>query len=108
MKEEGSTTSKRAGSAAAAAAAAASPSSYGYDSYLSPFTWRYGSKEMRRLFSERRRRATWRKVWLSLATAEADLGLMSSRELEGIKRSAGEESVDILKAHEIERRSSTT
>jgi adenylosuccinate lyase len=99
-KEEGSTSSKKR----ANSPAGSSPSSYGYDSYLSPFTWRYGSKEMRRLFSERRRRATWRKVWLSLAAAEADLGLMSSRELAGIRRSAGEESVDILKAHEIERK----
>jgi len=77
---------------------------YGYDSYLSPFTWRYGSEEMRKLFSETRRRATWRKVWLSLAEAEADLGLLSGKELEGIKRSSGEEKVDIERAHEIEKR----
>jgi adenylosuccinate lyase len=77
---------------------------YGYDSYLSPFTWRYGSEEMRRLFSETERRATWRKVWLSLAEAEAGLGLLSNRELEGIRKSAGAESVDIARAHEIEKR----
>ena len=77
---------------------------YGYDSYLSPFTWRYGSEEMRALFSETRRRATWRRVWLSLAEAEADLGLLSSKELEGIRRSSREERVDIGKAHEIEKR----
>ena len=77
---------------------------YGYDSYLSPFTWRYGSDEMRELFSEKRRRATWRKVWLSLAQAEAGLGLISGKELEGIKRSAGGEKVDIARAHEIEKR----
>jgi len=77
---------------------------YGYDSYLSPFTWRYGSEEMRKLFSETHRRATWRKVWLSLAEAEAGLGLISSRELEGIRKSSGEANVDIAKAHEIEKR----
>ena len=77
---------------------------YGYDSYLSPFTWRYGSEEMRKLFSETRRRATWRQVWLSLAEAEAGLGLISSRELEGIRRSSGEANVDIARAHEIEKR----
>jgi len=76
---------------------------YGYDSYLSPFTWRYGSEEMRKLFSERHRRATWRKVWLSLAEAEAGLGLLSSRELEGIRKSAGGGRVDIARAHEIEK-----
>jgi adenylosuccinate lyase len=77
---------------------------FGYDSYLSPFTWRYGSEEMRGLFSETRRRATWRKVWLSLAEAEAGLGLISSKELDGIRRSAGEEKVDIARAHEIEKK----
>lgn len=77
---------------------------YGYDSYLSPFTWRYGSEEMRKLFSETQRRATWRKVWLSLAEAEAGFGLISGKELDGIRRSAGEGSVDIARAHEIEKR----
>jgi adenylosuccinate lyase len=77
---------------------------YGYDSYLSPFTWRYGSEEMRKLFSETQRRATWRKVWLSLAEAEAGLGLMSSKELEAIRKSSGEANVDIARAHEIEKR----
>jgi adenylosuccinate lyase len=75
---------------------------YGYDSFLSPFTWRYGSEEMRKLFSEEERRATWRRVWLSLAEAEAGLGLISERELGGIRRSVGE--VDIAKAHEVEKR----
>jgi adenylosuccinate lyase len=77
---------------------------YGYDSYLSPFTWRYGGDEMRELFSETRRRETWRKVWLSLAEAEAELGLISGTEVEGIRRAAGAERVDIPKAHEIEKR----
>ena len=77
---------------------------YGYDSYLSPFTWRYGSEEMRKLFSETRRRATWRKVWLGLAEAEADLGLLTAKELEGIRKSSGEEKVDIGRAHELEKK----
>ncbi|MDA4118298.1 MAG: adenylosuccinate lyase [Thaumarchaeota archaeon] len=77
---------------------------YGYDSYLSPFTWRYGSDAMKKLFSETHRRASWRRVWLSLAEAEAELGLLSSEELQAIRKSAGEKSVDIAKAHEIERK----
>lgn len=77
---------------------------YGYDSYLSPFTWRYGSGDMRRLFSETERRATWRRVWLGLAEAEAALGLISGSELRGIRKSSGRESVDIARAHEIEKK----
>jgi adenylosuccinate lyase len=77
---------------------------YGYGSYLSPFTWRYGGEEMRELFSETRRRATWRRVWLSLAEAEGRLGLISRTELEGIRRASGEKKVDIARAHEIEKK----
>ena len=77
---------------------------YGYDSYLSPFTWRYGSAEMRGLFSERRRRAAWRRVWASMAKAQAEAGLLTKAELAAILRSSGEGSVDIPKAHEVERK----
>ncbi len=77
---------------------------YGYDSYLSPFTWRYGSEEMRKLFSETQRRATWRKVWLGLAEAEAGMGLISGKELEGIRKASSEKKVDIGRAHEIEKK----
>ena len=77
---------------------------FGYDTFLSPFTWRYGSKEMRSLFSERGRRATWRKVWLELARAEERSGLLTAEELQGISKSANEKDVDIAKAHELERK----
>lgn len=77
---------------------------FGYDTFLSPFTWRYGSEEMRNLFSERRRRATWRRVWLELARAEEEKGLISQAELAGISSHASEKDVDIAKAHELERK----
>ena len=77
---------------------------FGYDTFLSPFTWRYGSKEMRNLFSERGRRATWRNIWLELARAEQKAGLLSRSELEGIAEKASEKNVDIAKAHELERK----
>jgi len=76
---------------------------FGFDTFLSPFTWRYGSEEMRRLFSEVYTRALWRKVWLALAEAQADYGLISREELEDIRSKAGEESVNVERAHEIER-----
>jgi adenylosuccinate lyase len=77
---------------------------FGYDTFLSPFTWRYGSSEMRRLFSERSRRSNWRKVWLELARAESEFELLSKDELRGIEESSGEGSVDIARAHELERK----
>ena len=78
--------------------------SFGYDTFLSPFTWRYGSREMRQLFSERSRRSNWRKVWLELARAESEFELLSKDELRGIEASSGEGSVDIARAHELERK----
>lgn len=76
---------------------------FGYGDYLSPFTWRYGTPEMRALFSERGRRATWRKVWLALAEAEESFGLVSKRELKGIRAHARYEDVDVERAHELEK-----
>jgi hypothetical protein len=34
---------------------------YGYGTFLSPFTWRYGSQEMRRFWSEEHKRWLWRR-----------------------------------------------
>ena len=43
---------------------------FGYETYLSPFTWRYGSEEMRQLWSQAHKRRLWRRVWVALATAQ--------------------------------------
>lgn len=43
--------------------------------YESPFSGRYSSEEMLRLFSKRTRHETWRKLWVELARAERELGL---------------------------------
>ena len=43
--------------------------------YKSPFSGRYSSEEMLRLFSKRTRHETWRRLWVELARAERELGL---------------------------------
>ena len=40
--------------------------SYTHDTYLSPFTWRYGSDAMRRLWSEGAKRRLWRRIWVEM------------------------------------------
>ncbi|KAG8796894.1 adenylosuccinase ade13 [Serendipita sp. 398] len=45
------------------------------DSYQTPLSSRYASKEMSNLFSNEMRFHTWRKLWLNLAIAEKELGL---------------------------------
>ncbi|KAH9061964.1 adenylosuccinate lyase [Lactarius vividus] len=49
-----------------------------YDTYQTPLSSRYASKEMAHLFSAENRYHTWRKLWLTLATAEKQLGLSIS------------------------------
>jgi adenylosuccinate lyase len=74
---------------------------FDHDTFLSPFTWRYGSPEMRGIFSEIRRRKLWRRVWLALARAQAKYGLLSEEELKELEAAA--EKIDIKRAEEIER-----
>ena len=51
-----------------------------YDKYESPLSSRYASDYMLRLFSQRRRIQTWRRLWTALARAEHRLGLPISAE----------------------------
>lgn len=46
-----------------------------YDAYQTSLTSRYCSLEMSKLFSQRSRHSTWRKLWLGLAEAEKELGI---------------------------------
>jgi adenylosuccinate lyase len=44
-------------------------------SYENPLIARYGSREMSELWSPQRKFSTWRRLWVALAEAEAELGL---------------------------------
>ncbi len=72
-----------------------------YRTYASPFSWRYGSAELRLLFSEEERRKLWRAVWVALAQAQSRHGLVSAEEAADIAAHAGE--IDIDAALAIER-----
>jgi adenylosuccinate lyase len=71
--------------------------------YQNPLTERYASDEMSRIFSARAKHATWRKLWLALAEAEAELGLPISAEAIGQMR-AHVDDVDLTRAAELELR----
>lgn len=42
--------------------------------YTSPFTERYGTQEMREIFSDKQRHMLWRNLWYNLARAEYECG----------------------------------
>ena len=71
-----------------------------YDTYLSPFTWRYGSAEMRRLWSEAHKRRLWRHIWVSLAEVQAEFGLVSQEQVADLRAHADE--VNVPRSLEIE------
>ena len=48
------------------------PMTMDYTTYLSPFTWRYGSQAMRQIWSEVHKRLLWRKLWVTLAEVQAE------------------------------------
>ncbi len=72
-----------------------------FDTYQSPFSWRYGSDKMRQIFSEVNKRRIWRRIWLSLAQAQYKAGLIAKDELKDLEKNVGK--IDIKKAHEIEK-----
>jgi adenylosuccinate lyase len=72
-----------------------------FDTYLSPFTWRYGSKEMRLLWSETNKRLIWRRLWLTLAEVQAEFGLVRADQIEDLRLHLKD--INISRALEIEK-----
>lgn len=68
--------------------------------YISPFTWRYGSPEMRTIFSEQHKYQLWRKVWISLAEVQNTSGLVSDEELKDLKQFADDIDIEKILANE--------
>jgi len=71
-----------------------------YETYLSPFTWRYGSPAMRRLWSEAHKRRLWRQLWVVLAEVQAEYGLVTPEQVADLRRHM--EAVDVPRALALE------
>jgi len=76
------------------------PDEFGYETYLSALTWRYGSDAMRRVWSEANKHRLYRRIWVALAAAQCDAGLVSRDELADLR--AHKEAVDVTRIHQIE------
>ena len=73
---------------------------YTHDTFISPYTWRYGSEEMKKTFSEVHKRKLLRRVWIALAGAERKAGLVTDEQLKELI--AHKDDIDIDRAAEIE------
>ncbi|KAJ3330677.1 adenylosuccinase ade13 [Blyttiomyces sp. JEL0837] len=78
----------------------------GHDRYASPLTSRYASPEMAYNFSDQKKFSTWRKLWLTLATAEKQLGLtdITDEALEQMKANLENIDYEMAAAEEKRRR----
>lgn len=74
--------------------------SFSHETYLSPLTWRYGSDEMRQIWSEVEKRRLLRQVWVALAGAQYEAGIVSHDQVLDLE--AHKDDIDITRAQEIE------
>ena len=65
------------------------------NTYESPLSSRYASKEMLYIFSPDKKFSTWRKLWIALARAEMELGLTN----EDGSATITQEMIDEMEAH---------
>jgi adenylosuccinate lyase len=68
--------------------------------FASPFTWRYGSDEMRVIWSEVHKRQLWRRLWVALAEAQSVAGIVTPGQVAELV--AHVHDVDIARAEAIE------
>ena len=76
------------------------PAPLDYTNYLSPYSWRYSSPEMRRVWSEATKRGLWRQMWLALVEVQAEFGLVSLAQVEDLRTHV--EEVNVTRSLEIE------
>ncbi len=67
-----------------------------FDVYDNPLVSRYASAEMSRLWGPRRKFSTWRRLWVALAEAEHELGLLAE---DGASPRITSEQLAELRAH---------
>jgi adenylosuccinate lyase len=74
-----------------------------HDVYENPLISRYASREMATLWGDQRKFSTWRRLWVALAEAEAELGLaINSSQIEELR--AHVDDIDFDVANEYERK----
>src|SRR5258706_7106666 len=67
---------------------------FDFKTFISPFTWRYGTPEMRHIFSEEHKYSLWRHIWVTLAKVQNKAGLVSNEELSDLEKVENDISID--------------
>ncbi len=73
---------------------------FGFETFISPLTWRYGSDEMKAIWSERNKRLILRRVWVALAKVQNKAGIVTDEQLKDLQEHR--EDIDIERSLEIE------
>jgi len=68
--------------------------------YQSPFSWRYGSPKMRKIWGEYNTRLLWREIWVSLAEVQTEYQLVTADQAIELRTRAGE--IDLAQSSKIE------
>jgi len=74
---------------------------FDHNSFISPFSWRYASAEMRHIWSEVHKRRLMRRVWVALASAQCEAGLVSAEQMADLE--SQQENIDIDRSLDIEK-----
>lgn len=77
------------------------PFKAGFETYLSTFTYRYGSPEMRSVWSQQRFWGNVRDVWLAVAEVQAEAGLVNQEQLDDLR--SGQRNLSVERIFELER-----
>jgi len=71
-----------------------------YSKYQSPFSWRYGSLEIQKIWSEIHKRGIWRSLWVILAEVQLEFGLVKEDQVKDLRDHVGV--LDIPRSLELE------
>ena len=72
-----------------------------YNKYQNPLEIRYSSKEMQYIFSPHKKFSTWRRLWVSLAESEMELGLnINQNQINDLKEKIEDIDFDLSKKYE--------
>jgi adenylosuccinate lyase len=73
---------------------------FDFNIYGSPFSWRYASQKMRQIWSEKHRRLLMRRIWVSLAAAQHQAGLVTAEQVDDLRSQV--DNINIERAMEVE------